>query len=121
MVRARELRKLWVRFFLWELIMTKMDLLLCVQEVKHMNMSKEWENFVPCSQFVVSKLCKISFINTFYAFPFQSNYIYTSTAKKMWPKVQVVLDTPGYRAVQELKTHLSEVNSVISAQFCSCN
>uniref|UniRef100_A0A8C5NMW5 Nebulin n=1 Tax=Junco hyemalis TaxID=40217 RepID=A0A8C5NMW5_JUNHY len=38
-----------------------------------------------------------------------SNYIYTSTAKKMWPKVQVVLDTPGYRAVQELKTHLSEL------------
>ncbi|KAK2516177.1 Neb [Columba guinea] len=38
-----------------------------------------------------------------------SNYIYTDTAKKMWPKYKVVLDTPGYRAVQELKTHLSEL------------
>uniref|UniRef100_A0A8C4VGJ1 Nebulin n=1 Tax=Falco tinnunculus TaxID=100819 RepID=A0A8C4VGJ1_FALTI len=39
----------------------------------------------------------------------KSNYIYTDTAKKMWPKYNVVLDTPGYRAVQELKTHLSEL------------
>uniref|UniRef100_A0A663EWV6 Nebulin n=1 Tax=Aquila chrysaetos chrysaetos TaxID=223781 RepID=A0A663EWV6_AQUCH len=43
------------------------------------------------------------------AFLFQSNYIYTDTAKKMWAKYNVVLDTPGYRAVQELKTHLSEL------------
>uniref|UniRef100_A0A663EY72 Nebulin n=1 Tax=Aquila chrysaetos chrysaetos TaxID=223781 RepID=A0A663EY72_AQUCH len=28
---------------------------------------------------------------------------------KMWAKYNVVLDTPGYRAVQELKTHLSEL------------
>jgi len=31
----------------------------------------------------------------------------------MWPKCNVVLDTPGYRAVQELKTHLSEVSYVL--------
>lgn len=31
----------------------------------------------------------------------------------MWAKYNVVLDTPGYRAVQELKTHLSEVSSVL--------
>lgn len=56
------------------------------------------------------------------AFIFQSNYVYTDTAKKMRDKYSVVLDTPGYRNVQELKAHLSEVSSVlILFIFGSCN
>ncbi|XP_004674937.1 PREDICTED: nebulin [Condylura cristata] len=38
-----------------------------------------------------------------------SNYLYTDNARKMRDKYQVVLDTPEYRKVQELKTHLSEL------------
>lgn len=41
---------------------------------------------------------------------FQSNYLYTDNARKMRDKYKVVLDTPEYRKVQELKTHLSEVS-----------
>lgn len=47
------------------------------------------------------------------AFIFQSNYVYTDSAKKMRDKYSVVLDTPGYRTVQELKTHLSDVSSML--------
>lgn len=39
----------------------------------------------------------------------KSNYLYTDKARKMRDKYKVVLDTPEYRKVQELKTHLSEV------------
>jgi hypothetical protein len=39
----------------------------------------------------------------------KSNYLYTDNARKMRDKYKVVLDTPEYRKVQELKTHLSEV------------
>lgn len=70
-------------------------------------------------QGVVILCCKIffatknkSFLSDM-AFIFQSNYIYTDTAKKMRDKYSVVLDTPGYRTVQELKTHLSEVSSIL--------
>lgn len=43
-------------------------------------------------------------------FLFQSNYVYTEAAKKSQDKYRVVLDTPVYRTVQELKTHLSDVS-----------
>uniref|UniRef100_A0A670IF93 Nebulin n=1 Tax=Podarcis muralis TaxID=64176 RepID=A0A670IF93_PODMU len=42
-------------------------------------------------------------------FLFQSNYVYTEAAKKSQDKYRVVLDTPVYRTVQELKTHLSDL------------
>lgn len=39
----------------------------------------------------------------------KSHYLYTDNARKIRDKYKVVLDTPEYRKVQELKTHLSEV------------
>lgn len=43
----------------------------------------------------------------------KSHYLYTDKARKMRDKYQVVLDTPEYRTVQELKTHLSEVSASV--------
>lgn len=53
-------------------------------------------------------------------FGFQSNYLYTDNARKMRDKYKVVLDTPEYRTVQELKTHLSEVR-MSPPGMCACS
>ena len=47
---------------------------------------------------------------------FKSNYLYTDNARKMRDKYKVVLDTPEYRKVQELKTHLSEVSKPVTTR-----
>uniref|UniRef100_A0A803TYB2 Nebulin n=1 Tax=Anolis carolinensis TaxID=28377 RepID=A0A803TYB2_ANOCA len=50
-----------------------------------------------------------------------SNYVYSESAKKTLDKYRVVLDTPVYRTIQELKTHLSEVFDMYETQcFLLC-
>lgn len=83
MVRARDLRKLWVGgnsfsiYCLHEILIAATVILTCV------------------------------FMHLFY----QSHYQYTTPAKKMLDKYSVVMDTPEYRTVQELKTHLSQART----------